>query len=143
MGSNINQGHTSEFSESSYAFLSKEYMLLNLRMGYHFATIEALVTPEPSQNYIRMQYKNGGAPLERRVRRIHLLGEILSRMGFGNASQGDFLDALVAYQDASHMIRNLHLVGRINILTKQLDMALSNDAVTEWYLQDFLKKLGL
>ena len=64
-------------------------------------------------------------------------------MGFENASRGDFLDASLAYQDAETLLRNLRLVGRINILTKQLDMALSTDEITEWYTEDFMKKLGL
>ena len=29
------------------------------------------------------------------------------------------------------------------MLTKQLDMALSNDAITDWYVDDFVQKLGL
>jgi len=28
-------------------------------------------------------------------------------------------------------------------MTKQLDMALSNDAIARWYAEDFMKKLGL
>jgi pyruvate,water dikinase len=143
MGTNISQGNQPEFSENSYAFLGREYMLLNLRMGYHYATVESLVTPEPSKNYIRMQYKEGGAPLDRRIRRIRLICDLLRRMGFENASRGDFLDATLAYQDAETTVRTLRLVGRINILTKQLDMALSNDSVTQWYTDDFVKKLGL
>jgi pyruvate,water dikinase len=143
MGTNISQGNQPEFSESSYAFLSREYMLLNLRMGYHFATIEALVTPDPIKNYIRMQYKEGGAPLERRIRRIRLICKLLTRMGFEHSCQGDFLDATISYQDSSAMTRHLRLLGRINIITKQLDMALANDAVAQWYADDFAKKLGL
>jgi pyruvate,water dikinase len=118
-------------------------MLLNLRMGYHFATIEALATSEPSKNYIRMQYKEGGAPLERRIRRINLIIELLQRMGFESTSRGDFLDAVLAYQDAETINAHLYNMGRINILTKQLDMALSSDAVARWYTDEFLKKLGL
>jgi pyruvate,water dikinase len=143
MGTNIQRGNEPEFSENSYAFLSREYMLLNLRMGYHFATIEAFVTSEPSKNYIRMQYKEGGAPLDRRVRRINLIIELLTLMGFESTSRGDFLDAAIQYQSEAAMTRLLNLVGRINIITKQLDMALSNDAVARWYTDDFIKKLGL
>jgi pyruvate,water dikinase len=143
IGTNISQGNQPEFSESSYAFVSREYMLLNLRMGYHFATIEALVTPDIVKNYIRMQYKEGGAPLERRIRRIRLICDLLTRMGFEHTCEGDFLDATLSYQDAATMTRQLQLVGRINIITKQLDMALANDAVAQWYTEDFIKKLGL
>lgn len=132
-----------EFSENSFAVLGKEYMILSLRMGYHFTTVEAMCTELPSNNYIRMQYKGGGASQSRRARRIALMVEILSRMGFKHSGKGDFLDAKVAYEDRHTTMGKLELVGRITMMTKQLDMALSNDAVTHWYTQDFMKKLGL
>ena len=41
------------------------------------------------------------------------------------------------------ILEKLRLLGRVTMLTKQLDMALSNDAITDWYMEDFAKKLGL
>ena len=143
MGTNITEGHQPQFSENSYAFISREYMLFNIRMGYHYATTEALVTAEPSANYVRMQFKEGGAPLERRVRRIRLICDLLRRMGFETTSQADFMDATLAYQDADTLVHRLGLLGRLNIMTKQLDMALSNDSVTQWYTDDFARRMGL
>jgi pyruvate,water dikinase len=143
VGTNLQEGHHPEFSENSYAFLSREYMLLNLRMGYHFSTIESMATPEPAKNYLRMQFKLGGAPLERRLRRIWLISELLRLMGFENSSQGDFLDSSIAYQSEEGILDRLRLLGRITILTKQLDMALSSDARTRWYLKEFAGKLNL
>lgn len=132
-----------EFSENSFAVLSKEYMILSLRMGFHFTTIEAMCTQEPSKNYIRMKYKDGGASIDRRVRRIKLIVDVLSKMGFENSSKGDFLDAMISYIGADTVCEKLRLLGRINMMTKQLDMALSNDAIAEWYTRDYIKKLGL
>ena len=40
-------------------------------------------------------------------------------------------------------MEKLELLGRITLMTKQLDMALSNDAIADWYLNDFMKRLGL
>jgi pyruvate,water dikinase len=134
---------SSDFSEDSYALLSREYMLLSLRMGYHFTTVEAVCTETESKNYIHMQYKEGGAPIDRRSRRINILAAILNRLGFENESQADFLDAIVTYQDGREIRRKLRLLGRIAMMTKQLDMALSNDAIADWYTEDFIKRLGL
>jgi pyruvate,water dikinase len=143
VGANVKEGHTPEFSENSYAFLSEEFMLLSLRMGYHFSTIEAMATSELSKNYVRMQFKLGGAPLERRVRRIWLITEILRRVGFESSTEGDFLDSISAYQEKDAIFEKLKLLGRVTVLTKQLDMSLSSDARAQWYLQEFLKKLGI
>jgi pyruvate,water dikinase len=143
VGTNIQEGHQPEFSESSYAFISDEFMMLNLRMGYHFSTIEALATGEPAENYIRMQFKLGGAPLERRVRRIWLICELLSKMGFENSCEADYLDSIAAYIDRDSVLARLRLLGRLTVLTKQLDMSLSSDARAKWYLDTFSEKLSL
>ncbi len=132
-----------EFSENSFAVLGKEYMILSLRLGYHFTTVEAMCTDLPSNNYIRMQYKGGGASQSRRARRIALMVEILSRMGFKHSGRGDFMDAKISYEDYHTTAEKLSLLGRLTMMTKQLDMALSNDAVSQWYTQDFMKQLGL
>jgi len=132
-----------EFSENSFAVLGKEYMILSLRLGYHFTTVEAMCTDLPSNNYIRMQYKGGGASQSRRARRIALMVEILSRMGFKHSGRGDFMDAKISYEDHPTTAEKLRLLGRLTMMTKQLDMALSNDAVSQWYTQDFMKQLGL
>jgi pyruvate,water dikinase len=132
-----------EFAEASFALLSAEYMLLSLHLGYHFTTFESLCTPEPSKNYIRMQFRGGGASSDRRVRRIGLVMDLLSRAGFEHASRGDFLDTSLAYADEAAIADKLRLLGRLTMLTKQLDMALSNDSITRWYAEDFALKLGL
>ena len=67
MTTQMGTGQRQDFSEASFALLSREYMILSLRLGYHFTTVEAMCTDEPSKNYIRMQYKGGGASLDRRV----------------------------------------------------------------------------
>lgn len=132
-----------EFLERSFAILSQEYMFLSLHLGYHFTTVEALCTPEPNKNYIRIQHKGGGASLDRRTRRVRLIQDLLSKVGFEHAGTGDFLDSSVSYLDPSAILQTLYLLGRITMITKQLDIALSNDAISRWYTEDFIKKLAL
>jgi pyruvate,water dikinase len=142
MANDMTRGAAPEFSENSYAILSREYMLLSLRMGYHFSSIEALCTEFESKNYIRVQYKAGGAPLDRRSRRIQILVALLNQMGFESFSQGDFLDAAITYQSCPALLSRLRQLGRISMMAKQLDMALSNDAIAQWYAEDLMKKLN-
>ena len=92
---------------------------------------------------VGMQLKEGGAALDRRIRRLKLITRILSAMGFENASKGDFLDSHIAYLDRQGVREKLRILGRLTIMTKQLDMALSNEAITDWYTQDFMRKLDL
>ncbi len=142
-GTNRSEHERHIYSESSFAVLSREYMILSLAMGYHFTSIEAMCTDSPGKNYISMQYKEGGASLDRRIRRIKLLAKILSRLGFAQHRTGDFLHSILSYQEREAIQEKLATLGRLTLMTKQLDMALSSDAVTEWYTQDFMKKLGL
>ena len=137
------RGERKDFLKSSFALLSREYMFLNIHMGYHFSTIEAMCTDDMNKNFIRIQYKEGGASFDRRTRRVNLITEILSRIGFYNSSKGDFLDATISYYNPRAIVKKLRLLGRLTMMTKQLDMALNNDAITEWYTQDFMKKLGI
>jgi pyruvate,water dikinase len=130
-------------TEDSFAILSQEYMILSLYLGYHFTTVEAMFTPEPSKNYIRMQHKGGGASLDRRIRRIQLITGLLARMGFENSSQGDFLEASVSYLSPERLLEKLRLLGRLTMITKQLDVALSDESVVQRHFQDCWKKLGL
>ena len=37
----------------------------------------------------------------------------------------------------------LGLLGRLNIMTKQLDMALASDKIAAWYEGDLARRLGI
>ena len=137
------QRRGASFSRQSFAVLSREYMMLSLRMGYHFSTIEALCTEEPSNNYIRMQLKQGGARAERRARRVRLVSTILEALGFDNHGRHDFLDTEIHYLSPEPLLERLQILGRLTVLTKQLDMALSSDEIMDWYTRDIMKKIGV
>jgi pyruvate,water dikinase len=143
MATGVADGERNDFSTFSQAILSREYMVLSLRMGYHLTTIEAMCSDAPGKNYVRMQQKGGGASRERRMWRVKLLGDILAALGFDNQSEGDFLDAIFPYQECRVNLDMLKQLGKVTILTKQLDMALSNEAMVEWYGDDIKRKLGL
>jgi len=131
------------YSESSFALLSREYMIVGLRMGYHFTTVEGMCTDDPQKNYIRMQYKEGGATPERRERRINLIQDVLTRLGFDHQAKGDFLDTRLAGRPANQICEGLFKLGQLTMLTKQLDMALTNDEVAAWHTRQILQKLGI
>ena len=129
------------FSEKSYAVLSRDFLFISLHMGYHFTSIEARCTQLETLNYIRLQYKDGGSTFERRARRIALLAEILRRQGYECTTKADFLDAALTVVPFEQCRNLLHVLGRLSILTKQLDMALSSDAVARRDRDDILRNL--
>ena len=129
--------------ESSFALLSREYMIVGLRMGYHFTTVEGMCTADPQKNYIRMQYKEGGATHERRERRIKLITDVLTRLGFDHQTKGDFLDTRLIGHPTKQVCEGLFKLGQLTMLTKQLDMALTNDQVAAWHTRQIMEKLDL
>jgi len=139
----LERGEEDGYSESSFAILSREYMIVGLRMGYHFTTVEGMCTNDPQKNYIRMQYKEGGATPERRERRIRLIKDVLSRLGFDHQAKGDFLDTRLMYGPAKQICQGLYKLGRLTMMTKQLDMALTTDAVTAWHTRQILEGLDI
>ena len=143
LATGVADGERQDYSTLSQAIISREYMVLSLRMGYHLTTVETMCCDEPEKNYIRIQQKGGGATLQRRIWRVRLLGDILSSLGFENRSEGDFLDAILPYQSCPANCDRLRQVGRLMILTKQLDMALSNEAMMEWYAKDIRRQMGI
>jgi pyruvate,water dikinase len=132
-----------DFVESSYAFVGREYMLVHLRLGYHFTTVEAMCTDEISKNYVRLEHKGGGASRDRRRRRVNLIQQLLAPLGFDPESRGDFLETMVSYDRKEKLYECLEVLGRLTMVTKQLDMALTNDRIMEWYRKDLAKRLGL
>jgi len=132
-----------DYSEDSFAILGNDYMIACLRMGYHLATVEAMCSPQLSKNYCRMQFNYGGATLDRRTRRVKLITDVLKAMEFECRHKADYLSATVSYKDSQTICKCLHLLGRLTMMTKQLDMALSSDKVAAWYTRDFMRKLEL
>jgi hypothetical protein len=72
-----------------------------------------------------------------------VLAALLTPMGFESSSKGDFLEATITYEAAPTLLRALRQLGRISMMTKQLDMALSNDSIAHWYMEDLKKRLHL
>ncbi len=143
VASHVAKRKESLLTEASYAFITGDYMLLSLRMGYHFTTIEALCSDEPSNNYIRYEHKGGGASIDRRIRRIRLIKNLLSPLGFEPTFKGDFLETMLSYEKKEVILQRLRILGRIAMMTKQLDMAMANDTLMQWYAKDFMKRLEI
>lgn len=133
----------SQFTENSFAVIGRDYALVSLRLGFHFTSVEAMACGEAEKNFVRMHYKGGGAAVDRRQRRIRLLAELLGRMGFEHIIKSDFIDSVMTFRGREEILATLNRLGHLTLMTKQLDMALSNERVTSWYQEDFAKRLNL
>jgi pyruvate,water dikinase len=120
---------TSEFGEvpggESYAFLSKDYLNLSARFGYHFANLDVLCGEQGSQNYVSLQFSGGAGNFLGRSLRVLFLDLVLKRLGFEVSAQGDLLEASLTGFDREPLEDKLDQLGRLLASTRLLDMALT------------------
>jgi pyruvate, water dikinase len=129
-----------ETAKKSFAVVSKNYINFSIRLGYHFSMIEAYAGENINDNYISFFFKGGGAAIDRRLRRIRLMKEILKEMGFKVDVKEDTMRAILTKYKQSTIEDKLVVMGKLTAYTKQLDMAMFNDAVTDMYIQQFIKE---
>jgi pyruvate,water dikinase len=127
-------------AEKSLALIGGNYMNFSIRLGYHFSQVEAWVGERLNDNYVRFFFKGGGAVRDRRLRRVRLIAEILAKMDFQVRVADDVIRALAAKYRRPELERTLEALGKLTAYTKQLDMAMFNDAVTDWYRDEFLRE---
>ncbi|MFZ2087777.1 MAG: PEP-utilizing enzyme, partial [Desulfobaccales bacterium] len=130
-------GAEDQLRKISFALLAREYMNFSLCLGYHASTIEAFVGANLDNNYIRFHYEGGAASLDRRLRRLQLIGEILVQLGFKVTVTGDLLDGLLTGEPGPRLLEKLAILGRLEVFTKQMDMVMSDDAAVSGHVTLF------
>ncbi|EKO38630.1 MAG: phosphoenolpyruvate synthase/pyruvate phosphate dikinase [Solidesulfovibrio magneticus str. Maddingley MBC34] len=131
----------SSFAERNYFMVSRNYMCLSSRFGFHFCTVETMVGDRPSENYVSFQFKGGAAEYSRRRRRAQFVGEILELQGFGVEVNEDASFARINGGSEEEMLRGLTVIGYMLMHTRQLDMIMHNEPLVQSYKQKILDDL--
>jgi len=125
---------------ASYAIISKEYLHLVLRFGYHFAVLDTLCSENPEANYIAFRFKGGGGNFEQRLWRVQLIEMVLTWAGFTVKTRGDLLDARFDRQEARHLLARLTLLGILQGKTCLLDISLDGEEQARSFAADFQER---
>jgi len=134
-------GIRSKYADRNYFMVSKNYCTLSSRLGYHFSTMEAMVSERSTENYLGFKFKGGAADFERCMGRINFIREILERYGFRAVVNADNVDARMEGHDMDFMISRLKILGYLTLHTRQLDMIMNNSALVRHYMAKLTKDI--
>jgi pyruvate,water dikinase len=138
-------GHTAEltltpqqYGSRSLAIISKAYLNLSLRFGYHFTMVDCVASPERSANYIYFRFVGGITEMARRKRRAQFLCNVLSDHDFSVSVRGDLVLARVTKMSLPMMEERLVMLGRLIGFSRQLDILMSSEESVARYTEKFL-----
>jgi len=129
----LTPGRRSAFAEKNYFMISRHYCNLSSRLGYHFATLEALVSERTPENTLSFQFKGGAADLERRLKRVHFIAAVLEARDFRVEVREDHLLARLQHHPCAFMQQRLKMLGYLSLHTRQLDMIMRNAAQVAYF----------
>ncbi len=122
----------------SYAVLSKEYLNVNFRFGYHFVILDTICSPLKEDNYILFRFSGGGGTPEGRIIRADFIKGILTRLGFMVQVKSDLIDAQFKHGSLKTMEKTLDMTGRLLGATKLMDMYLKKDLDIQFLIDEFM-----
>ena len=118
--------------------MSKDYLNLSIKFGYHYSVLDCFAGETPQQNHIYFRFSGGATDMAKRSRRVELIASVLRDFGFAVRIKGDLL---VARLDGAGLERSsalLDQLGRLIAYTRQLDAVLTSDEKAAAYAAKFL-----
>lgn len=97
----------SRLTTKNYFLISENFCNLSVRLGYHYAMIEAYLSDLLTESYVTFRFKGGAADLRRKAVRAKLLADILQHYDFRVELRSDALLARVKKQPREYLEKRL------------------------------------
>jgi pyruvate,water dikinase len=124
----------------SYAVLSKDYLNINLRFGYHFVILDTICSDVSDDNYILFRFSGGGGSPSGRFLRANFIKEILARLGFMVETKSDLVDGRYKHGSLNTIKDTLDITGRLLGATRLMDMYLKESLDLDGLVEDFMQQ---
>ena len=131
----------SALTTKNYFLISKNFCNLSVRLGYHYAMIEAYLSDLLTESYVTFRFKGGAADLQRKAVRARLLADILQQYDFRIELRSDSLLARVKKRSVLFLEQRLQILGYLTLHARQLDMVMNQPGAVDQYREKFLQEI--
>jgi pyruvate,water dikinase len=123
------------YANRNYFIISKHFMNLQSRFGFHFTNVEALAGDRPEENYLSFSFKGGAADAKRKAGRARFIAGLLSEIGFATTVIEDVVTARQTHLAQEAVEDGVRVVGYLLMHTRQLDMVMGETTAVKQYRQ--------
>jgi pyruvate, water dikinase len=134
------QALATDRSNVNLAIVSREYVNLNLGLGYHFNLIDGNLSDDRDSNYLYFRFFGGVTEFTRRSRRVKVLAQILEKNDFAVECKGDLIIGRIKKIDRPNLENKFRLTGRLIGFTRQLDVLLRTDRDIDFFTNQFFEE---
>ncbi|MGW8193947.1 MAG: PEP/pyruvate-binding domain-containing protein [Desulforhopalus sp.] len=131
----------SGMATKNYFLISQNFCNLSVRLGYHYAMIEAYLSNLLTESYVTFRFKGGAADTRRKAVRARLLAQILKNYDFRVELRSDALLARLKKKPKTYLESRLQILGYLTLHARQLDMVMNEPQAVERYREKFLKEI--
>lgn len=131
----------SGLTTKNYFLISQNFCNLSVRLGYHYAMVEAYLSDLLTESYVTFRFKGGAADMRRKAVRAKLLADILQRYDFRVELRSDALLARIKKQPRDYLETRLQILGYLVTHSRQLDMVMNQPEAVAKYRNKFLKDI--